>query len=109
MNLERSFTPILYAIGFKILRVHRRKAAFRATFLGKAPAFHEPAARGSTDAALLIRHAVAKLESTDREVLLLREFEQLSYAEIADLLRLPAKTRMSMVQAPRHFFPSSIQ
>jgi DNA-directed RNA polymerase specialized sigma24 family protein len=25
----------------------------------------------------------------DREILLLREFEQLSYAEIADLLQLP--------------------
>jgi RNA polymerase sigma-70 factor (ECF subfamily) len=28
----------------------------------------------------------------DREILLLREFEQLSYAEIAELLRLPVNT-----------------
>jgi RNA polymerase sigma-70 factor (ECF subfamily) len=28
----------------------------------------------------------------DREILLLREFEQLSYAEIADLLQLPLNT-----------------
>jgi RNA polymerase sigma-70 factor (ECF subfamily) len=28
----------------------------------------------------------------DREILLLREFEQLSYVEIADLLRLPVNT-----------------
>jgi DNA-directed RNA polymerase specialized sigma24 family protein len=28
----------------------------------------------------------------DREVLLLREFEQLSYAEIGDLLQLPVNT-----------------
>jgi len=43
------FRTYLYAIGFKILHAHRRKAAFRATFLGNAPAFHEPAARGSAD------------------------------------------------------------
>ncbi len=39
-----------------------------------------------------VRRAVEKLEAMDREILLLREFEQLSYAEIADLLRLPLNT-----------------
>jgi DNA-directed RNA polymerase specialized sigma24 family protein len=38
------------------------------------------------------RHAVGKLERTDREILLLREFEQLTYAEIAELLSLPVNT-----------------
>jgi RNA polymerase sigma-70 factor (ECF subfamily) len=40
----------------------------------------------------LIRHTVRKLDATDREVLLLREFEQLSYSEIAKVLRLPVNT-----------------
>jgi RNA polymerase sigma-70 factor (ECF subfamily) len=35
---------------------------------------------------------VGKLERLDREILLLREFEQLSYAEIAVLLHLPLNT-----------------
>jgi RNA polymerase sigma-70 factor (ECF subfamily) len=35
---------------------------------------------------------VAQLDATDREILLLREFEQMSYAEIADLLHLPLNT-----------------
>jgi len=39
-----------------------------------------------------LRRAVEKLEAMDREILLLREFEQLSYAEIADLLQLPLNT-----------------
>jgi RNA polymerase sigma-70 factor (ECF subfamily) len=86
------FRTYLYAIAFKILRAHRRKAAFRATFLGNAPAHRDPATRDSSDIAFLIRHAVAKLEATDREVLLLREFEQLSYSEIAEVLRLPVNT-----------------
>lgn len=86
------FRTYLYAIAFKILKAYRRKTAFRATFLGTAPAYRDPVARGSSEVALVIRDAMAKLDSTDREALLLREFEQLSYAEIAELLRLPVNT-----------------
>ncbi|MFI5098260.1 MAG: RNA polymerase sigma factor [Candidatus Acidiferrales bacterium] len=86
------FRTYLYAIGFKILRSYRRKTAFRATFLGKTPTFREPTAPGATDAGLFLRQAVAHLDSTNREVLLLREFEQLSYADIAELLGLPVNT-----------------
>ena len=86
------FRTWLYAIGFKILRAHRRKAAFRATFLGEKPADLEPATQSTIEAQVLMRHAVGKLDALDREVLLLREFEQLSYAEIADLLGLPLNT-----------------
>lgn len=86
LSLLRTY---LYAVGFRILRAHRRKAAFRATFLGPAGAYREPAARNTVDAEIFLRHAMAKLECTDREILMLREFEQLSYAEIAELLGLP--------------------
>jgi RNA polymerase sigma-70 factor (ECF subfamily) len=86
------FRTYLYAIGFKILGAHRRKTAFRATFLGAATGFREPALPAIADAELLLREAVGKLERLDREILLLREFEQLSYAEIAGLLRLPVNT-----------------
>ena len=41
------------------------------------------------EAGLLIRQTVAKLGAIDREVLLLREFEEVSYAEIAVVLQLP--------------------
>jgi RNA polymerase sigma-70 factor (ECF subfamily) len=51
-----------------------------------------PAKRDSTECSLWVRRAVEKLDSIDREVLLLREFEELSYAEIADLLQLPLNT-----------------
>lgn len=86
------FRTYLYAIGLKILRAHRRKMAFRATFLGAKDKVREPASPNTSDAELLLRQAVAKLERMDREILLLREFEQLSYAEIAELLRLPVNT-----------------
>jgi RNA polymerase sigma-70 factor, ECF subfamily len=86
------FRTYLYAIGFKILRAHRRKAAFRAMFLGTIAQAHEPASQNSIDAEVLLRQAVGKLDRLDREILLLREFEQLSYAEIAELLSLPVNT-----------------
>src|SRR5580698_1083616 len=86
------FRTYLYSIAFNILRAHRRKAVFRATFFGSRPAAQDPAIHDSPDANLAIREALAKLESTEREILLLREFEQLSYSEIADLLRLPINT-----------------
>jgi RNA polymerase sigma-70 factor (ECF subfamily) len=86
------FRTWLYAIAFKILRAYRRKAAFRATFLGAPAEIPEPAAAGSLDVEVMMRQAVRALDANDREVLLLREFEQLSYAEIASLLGLPLNT-----------------
>ena len=85
------FRTWLYAIGFRILRAHRRKAAFRAMFAGSADG-REPATHQHLDHDLLIRDAVAKLDRMDREMVLLREFEQLSYTEIAALLRVPVNT-----------------
>lgn len=86
------FRTYLYAIGFKILGAHRRKAAFRATFLGTAVEGRDPALQNAMDAEVWLRQAVGKLGRLDREILLLREFEQLSYAEIAELLSLPVNT-----------------
>src|SRR5258708_25490538 len=86
------FRTYLYAIGFKILRAQRRKAAFRATFFGQRNSVPDPARQDATESGLWVRRAVEKLEPMDREILLLREFEQLSYTEIADLLQLPLNT-----------------
>jgi RNA polymerase sigma-70 factor, ECF subfamily len=87
-----SFRTYLYAIALKILRAHRRRAAIRATFFGGAPTLREPAARESGDAEFVLRQALGKLDRVDREIWMLREFEELSYAEIAQLLRLPLNT-----------------
>jgi RNA polymerase sigma-70 factor, ECF subfamily len=84
------FRTYLYAIGLKILRADRRKTAFRATFFGTGEG--EPAGRNSLDAEVVLRDAMSRLERMDREVLLLREFEQLNYAEIGELLGLPVNT-----------------
>lgn len=85
------FRTYFYAIALKVLRAHLRKAIFRATFFSPHASI-DPAKQDATETALFVRRAVAKLDAIDREVLLLREFEQLSYAEISDLLQLPLNT-----------------
>jgi RNA polymerase sigma-70 factor (ECF subfamily) len=85
-----TFRTYLYAIAFNVLRAHRRRAALRAMF--SSTDAEEPAARNSMDADVVLRDAVGRLERVDREILLLREFEELSYAEIAELLKLPLNT-----------------
>jgi RNA polymerase sigma-70 factor (ECF subfamily) len=86
------FRTYLYAIALKILRAYRRKAIFRAAFFGRPETIADPTRHDATETSLWVRRAVAQLEATDREILLLREFEQLSYVEIADLLHLPINT-----------------
>jgi RNA polymerase sigma-70 factor (ECF subfamily) len=78
----------LYGIAFKLVAAERRSLARQ----GPAPPPAEPATRDAPDAALWVREALARLDPSEREILMLREYEQLSYAEIADLLRLPLNT-----------------
>lgn len=85
------FRTYLYAVAYQILRAHRRKSAFRAFFSGN-PEGREPAAESGMDARIALREAVGKLDRMDREMVLLREFEELSYAEIAAVLRVPLNT-----------------
>lgn len=44
------------------------------------------------ESSLWVRQALEKLDGSEREILMLREYEQLSYSEIAKLLRLPLNT-----------------
>lgn len=95
------FRTYLYAIGFKILRAYRRKAALRATLLGSRARTEGPDFGCEGDAEFLLRQAVGRLEPLDREVLLLREFDQLSYAQIAEVLNLPLNTVRSRLYRAR--------
>jgi RNA polymerase sigma-70 factor, ECF subfamily len=85
-----SFRSYLFGIAFNLLLAERRKAAAQRT----EPLDQEPAASTmmSADDSLWVRRALARLEDDDREILLLREYEHLSYQEIADLYRMPLNT-----------------
>jgi RNA polymerase sigma-70 factor (ECF subfamily) len=52
---------------------------------------------------LWIRRALATLEPEDREIVMLREYEGLSYAEIGDVMQLPLNTvRSRLFRARMH-------
>jgi RNA polymerase sigma-70 factor (ECF subfamily) len=84
------FRTYLYAIALKMALAHRRKMVFRGMFFGVAQT--EPAEASHLDAEITLRQAMGRLDRVDREVLMLREYEELSYAEIAALLRIPVNT-----------------
>lgn len=91
------FRTWLYAIAMKLLWAERRKAAREAGSVPVEAAESANAgatahATGETDVALAVRQAVARLDEADREVLLLREYEQLRYDEIAAVLAVPVGT-----------------
>jgi RNA polymerase sigma-70 factor (ECF subfamily) len=87
------FRTYIYAIAFKILRDDHRKTVFRSFFFGSNEKSElASAVPKNSDEILWLRQALSRLDTTDREILLLREFEQLTYLEIADLLNLPLNT-----------------
>jgi RNA polymerase sigma-70 factor (ECF subfamily) len=78
----------LYAIAMNLLSAERR----RIHDPRREDSLIEPKVEESTDEVLWIRQALEKLDDQDREILMLREYEQLSYMEISELLALPLNT-----------------
>ena len=79
----------LYGIALKLLAAERRSQARNAPPPAAVP---EPGKDDATEEVLWLRQAIGRLDPQEREILMLREYEQLSYAEIAGLLRLPVNT-----------------
>ncbi len=96
------FRTYLYGIALNLLAAERRKAG-RATNQALATGEEEQSRQAGMpvlpdpEAAIWVRQGLAQLEAEQREVLLLREYEQLSYAEIADVLRVPVNTVRSQL------------
>jgi RNA polymerase sigma-70 factor, ECF subfamily len=80
------FRTYLYGIAFKLLSAERRRLA------REQPADLTAISNDESDERLWVRQALDRLNANDREILMLREYEQLSYREIAELLRLPVNT-----------------
>ncbi len=74
----------LYGIALKLLAAERRRE--RRSDPTSAPGAVD------MDNSLWVRRALDQLDPQEREILMLREYEQLCYSEISDLLRLPLNT-----------------
>jgi RNA polymerase sigma-70 factor, ECF subfamily len=83
------FRSYLYGIAINLVSAERRKSGRE---MPQGEGFDCAGDATNPDAELWVRRALEQLEKTEREILMLREYEQLSYAEIAGVLRLPANT-----------------
>ena len=86
-----AFRSYLFGIAYNTLLAERRRRAHRST----EPLADVAGACTDADNTLWVRDALAILHPQAREIVMLREYEQLSYQEIADLLRLPLTTMRS--------------
>lgn len=84
-----AFRSYLFGIAYNLLLAERRKGAARELrpLTGDVTG---PAT--NPERAIWVRRALDSLDDGDREIVMLREYEELSYQEIADLLHLPLNT-----------------
>lgn len=85
-----AFRSYLFGVAFNILQAWRRKA--RRQGEEEMAELDPPARIVDPDTVLWVRRALAGLDAMDRDVLMLREYEQLSYDEIAGVLGVPIGT-----------------
>lgn len=93
----------LYAIALKLLYAARRKRAAEPLAAADIVSAAEPSD------SLWVRQALARLETEEREILMLREYEQLSYAEIAEVLHIPVNTVRSRLFRSRMALKSYLE
>lgn len=82
-----AFRAFLFGIAFNVLMDARRRR-----HPSEPLDVEQPAAARDPDGGIWVRDALAKLEPEEREILMLREYEQLSYQEMAQVLALPLNT-----------------
>ena len=114
----------LYGIAMKLLAADRRMQTRNATetsvaeFLtdrtpeavsGLASEPTSQATHITGEDSLWVQQALEKLAQPEREVLMLREYEQLSYAEISRLLRIPVNTVRSRLFRSRMALKALLQ
>ena len=101
------FRSYLFGIAFNVLLAERRQAAHRETdpLEAEPPAgpFRDP------DPGIWVRDALGRLDEDDRDVLMLREYEQLSYQEIADLRGTPLNTVRSQLFRARMALKAALE
>ena len=99
------FRSYLFGIAYNLLLADRRRSLQHA-----AGALHDNLAAPlvDVDAALWVRSALAALEPEAREIVMLREYEQLSYDDIASILGIPLNTVRSRLFRARMDLKSAL-
>ncbi len=85
------FRSYLYAIALNLLHAEQR-AAQRDSSRGATRDVDQIPASADPAPAIVLQEAVAQLDEPSRQIILRREYEQLSYDEIAAVLSVPVNT-----------------
>jgi RNA polymerase sigma-70 factor (ECF subfamily) len=101
-----SFRSYLFGIAFNVLQSERRRSARRPSV---GIAVDPPSADAPPDAAIWVRDALLTLDEPEREILMLREYEQLSYQEIADVRGIPLNTVRSQLFRARGTMKTALE
>ena len=101
-----TFRSYLFGVAYNVLLADRRKRIQRAT----EPLDADPASRAvDRNDAIWIREALATISESDREILMLREYEELSYQEIADVRGIPLNTVRSQLFRARMALKAALE
>jgi RNA polymerase sigma-70 factor (ECF subfamily) len=96
----------LFGVAYNVLNADRRRAAFRRT---ESLDVDPVADHASPDEAIWVRDALLALDDSDREILMLREYEQLSYQEIAEVRGTPLNTVRSQLFRARATLKTALE
>ena len=93
-QVRAAFRSYLFGVAFNILAAARRRmprVVAPALAVEPAAGVHDPAD------AIWVRQALASLDAGDRDILMLREYDGLTYDDIATLLGMPLNTVRSQL------------
>jgi len=97
-EVRAKFKTYIFGIAIKQLWSERRRQ-LRETKMSAEPV--EEGSEKDPATSLWIRDALAQMDSERREVLMLREYEQLSYEDISEILSIPLNTVRSRLSRAR--------
>ena len=101
------FRSYLFGIAYHVLSDERRRPVAVTRDSVDLATISAPAS--DLDDVLRVRRAVESLDAIDRDVVMLREFESLSYAEIAGVLDIPVNTVRSRLFRARVALKEKLQ
>lgn len=100
------FRSYVFGIAYNILLADRRRSTTR----DAAPlAVDPPGSAADPTVTIWVKEALARMDADDREILMLREYEELSYQEIADVRGLPVNTVRSRLFRARMALKAALE
>jgi RNA polymerase sigma-70 factor (ECF subfamily) len=103
------FRSYLFGVAYNVLLADRRKRTHRRTEPLDPDGPSALGAAADPETVIWLRAALSTIDESDREILMLREYEELSYQEIADVRRIPLNTVRSQLFRARMALKTALE